>query len=44
MFNFLLGGGVGFVAGAFVPSVLRKLKALFVKEATVIKTDISKKL
>ncbi len=29
----LPGAGVGFVAGAFTPSIGRKIKALFVKES-----------
>jgi len=36
--------GVGFVAGAFCPSVLRKIKSFFVKEANVVKADVVKKL
>lgn len=35
---------VGYLAGAFTPGVLRKVKALFVKEATVVKVDVAKKV
>jgi hypothetical protein len=34
------GALVGFVAGAFAPAVGRRIKALFVKEGTVVKADI----
>ena len=32
--------GVGVVVGAFVPSVGRRIKAFFVKEAAVVKTKL----
>lgn len=35
------GAAIGFVAGAFAPSVGRKIKSLFVKEANVVKADIA---
>jgi hypothetical protein len=35
----LPGAGVGFVVGAFVPSVLRKVKAFFVSEEKKVKTQ-----
>jgi hypothetical protein len=35
---------VGYVAGAFTPSIGRKIKALFVKEAGVAKSYVEKKL
>ena len=35
----LPGAVVGFVAGAFCPSILRKIKALFVKESTALKAS-----
>jgi hypothetical protein len=48
MFHFLggqvLGIGIGFVVGAFAPALGRKLKALFVKEASALKADVAKKL
>lgn len=34
----------GYVAGAFTPGVLRKVKALFVKEADAVKADVAKKV
>lgn len=44
MFHFLAGQlvglGIGFVAGAFTPSIGRKIKGLFVKEAKVIGSKI----
>jgi hypothetical protein len=40
----VLGAAVGFVVGVFCPAVARKLKALFVKEAAVVKADVAKKL
>jgi hypothetical protein len=36
----LPGGIVGFVAGAFCPSVLKKIKALFVKETSQLKAEV----
>jgi hypothetical protein len=33
--------GVGFIIGAFTPSVGRKIKALFVKESTAAKTVVA---
>ena len=44
MFKDILFAGIGFVAGAFTPGILRKIKSYFVKEATALKTDITKKL
>ena len=48
MFHFLggqvVGVVIGFVVGAFTPALGRKLKALFVKEATAVKADVAKKL
>lgn len=38
--SMLIGIGIGLVVGAFIPSVLRKIKGLFVKETTVIKTKL----
>lgn len=35
---------VGYIAGAFTPAVSRKIKALFVKEASAVKADIAKKI
>jgi hypothetical protein len=34
--DFSLGGGVGFVVGAFTPAVGRKIKALFVKDSKAV--------
>jgi hypothetical protein len=36
----LPGAGVGFVIGAFTPSIGRKIKALFVKETTKAKIAV----
>jgi hypothetical protein len=44
MTGILEGAVVGFIVGVFCPAVTRKLKALFVKEATVVKADVAKKL
>jgi hypothetical protein len=45
MIHTIVAAGVGYVAGAFTPGVLRKIKALFVKEttavATTVKTDVA---
>jgi len=51
----VVGIGMGLIAGAFVPSLMRKIKALFVKETKAaesavvskvdaVKADITKKL
>lgn len=40
MITNILFGGVGFVAGAFCPSVLRKIKTWYVKEVATIQADI----
>jgi hypothetical protein len=44
--NLLIGAGVGFVAGAFTPSIGRTIKTWFTKEATAAeiaaKKDLSK--
>jgi len=51
----LVGMGMGFVVGAFTPSITRKIKALFVKETKsaesavmskvdAVKSDIAKKI
>lgn len=34
------GAALGFAVGVFCPAVTRKLKALFVKEANVVKADV----
>lgn len=44
MFNFLLYAGIGFVVGAFTPAVGRAIKSWFVKESSVVKADVTKKL
>jgi hypothetical protein len=36
--------GIGIVVGTFMPAVGRKIKAFFVKEAPVVKADVTKKL
>ena len=36
-FELLVSAGVGYVAGAFTPSIGRKIKGLFVKEGAVVK-------
>ena len=38
----LLGAAIGYVAGAFTPSVLKAIKAFFVKETTALKADAEK--
>jgi hypothetical protein len=38
----LLSAGIGYIAGAFTPSVLRKVKSFFVKETTKLKADAVK--
>jgi hypothetical protein len=40
--DFAVGGGVGFVAGAFTPAIGRKIKALFVKDSASLKVDLAK--
>lgn len=37
----LPAAGIGFVAGAFTPSIGRKIKALFVKESKVAETAVA---
>ncbi len=44
MVSVIVAAAIGYVAGAFTPSIGRKIKALFVKEATVVKVDVAKKL
>lgn len=39
----LPAAGVGFVVGAFVPAIGRKIKSLFVKETTAAKTAVDAK-
>jgi hypothetical protein len=36
----LVGTGIGFVAGAFTPSIMRKIRGLWVKETQIIKKDL----
>lgn len=36
----LIHVGIGWVVGAFTPGVLRKVKALFVKESAVVKSKL----
>jgi hypothetical protein len=40
----ILGVLIGVVVGAFMPALGRKIKALFVKESTVAKTAVEKKI
>jgi hypothetical protein len=37
----ILSVGIGYVAGAFTPSIGRKIKSLFVKESSVVKVATS---
>jgi hypothetical protein len=40
----LPGMAIGtFLVGPFIPGVLRKVKAVFVKESAVVKADVEKK-
>lgn len=41
MFTILFSTGIGFVIGAFTPSVDRKIKAWFVKEAPKVVTSVT---
>lgn len=36
------GAGIGLVAGAFVPAVGRKIKAIFVKDSNALKVEVAK--
>lgn len=40
MIKDILFAGIGFAAGAFCPSILRRIKSLFVKEASAAKTVV----
>lgn len=42
--NFILGIVIGFIAGAFTPSLGRKIKALFVKQTVAAKDAALKSL
>jgi len=42
-FSTLVLAGVAYVAGAFTPSIGRKIKALFVKETTAAKQAVDAK-
>jgi hypothetical protein len=44
MGNALLFMGIGFVIGAFTPSIGRKIKAWFVTKGNAAKADIANKL
>jgi len=37
----VIAAGAGYIAGAFTPSIGRKIKSLFVKETTAAKTAVS---
>ena len=39
MIHDILFAGIGYITGAFTPSVLRKIKALFVKETKALKAS-----
>jgi len=39
-FDVAIGSGLGFVAGAFCPGVLRKIKSLFVKKASAAQAAV----
>ena len=41
MIHDILFAGIGYITGAFTPSVLRKIKALFVKETTAAKVAVT---
>ena len=41
MIEIIEGAAAGFIAGAFTPSIGRKIKALFVKETTAAKTAVT---
>ena len=41
MIHDIIFAGAGFVIGAFCPSVLRKIKAFFTKEATAATTAVT---
>jgi len=41
MITLIEGIAIGYVAGAFTPSIGRTIKSWFSKEATVVKTDIT---
>jgi len=44
--NVIEGAAVGFIVGAFTPSIGRKIKSVFVKDTqkaiTVVKTEVEK--
>ena len=40
MVELIVGGVVAYVAGAFTPSIGRKIKALFVKEAPIVEAAV----
>jgi hypothetical protein len=40
MVQIVEGAVIGFAVGVFCPAIARKVKALFVKEATVVKADV----
>jgi hypothetical protein len=44
MYNDFVMMGIGFVIGAFCPSVLRSIKAWFVAKGNAAKTDLAKKI
>ena len=44
MISLSIAAAVGYIAGAFTPAIGRKIKALFVKEAAVVKADVAKKV
>lgn len=40
MIHALIFAGIGFIAGAFCPGVLRRIKAAFTKDITAAKTAV----
>ena len=44
MYNDLVMMGIGFVIGAFTPSIGRQIKAWFVAKGNAAKTDLAKKI
>lgn len=43
-FSTVIAAAVGYLAGAFTPAIGRKIKALFVRETTAVKTSVEGKL
>ncbi len=43
-FGIVVAAGIGWLIGCFTPAVGRTVKSWFVKEATVVKADVEKKI